>query len=393
MQLVVAQRQRRRGLDQAAVARRDDQDAARERLVGASFLRAEQSLAVPAGFGEAVAELAHPRQQRRHLLEDDERRRARERVADVRVRVDVFRAEVPEPREAVAQEERRAQRQAAAERLADAEDVGDLGARPERADASEPGVDRVDDKERARRVAPRAQRRQESVRRHPRAGAALHGLHDHAGGPRGELARILAERETVHGPREPVAPRLLELRKVGRREREQSGAVVGAVERDDAVPARREPRGAERDLDRVLPRHTELRRPGQRVAQAHGHLGVGEVAERVDDRLRPPRLEDARIAMAERGDAEAAGQVEQLAAVGERDATAFRPRPDHRVIRNRRPTVERAIVPAIAGFSWSRRSEYWYQCSPNGTYTRSVCPSRTSSLARSSRTPSSIWNS
>ena len=32
-----------------------------------------------------------------------------------------------------------------------------------------------------------------------------------------------------------------------------------------------------------------------------------------------------------------------------------------------RPTVARAIVPAMAGFSCKRLSEYWYHCSPNGT--------------------------
>ena len=35
--------------------------------------------------------------------------------------------------------------------------------------------------------------------------------------------------------------------------------------------------------------------------------------------------------------------------------------------RSIRPAVARAIVPAIAGFSCRRRSEYAYHCSPNGT--------------------------
>src|SRR5947209_1354594 len=47
----------------------------------------------------------------------------------------------------------------------------------------------------------------------------------------------------------------------------------------------------------------------------------------------------------------------------------------------------------MAGFSCRRRREYAYHCSPNGTYTRSRCPSATSSRARSSRTPSNIWSS
>ena len=46
------------------------------------------------------------------------------------------------------------------------------------------------------------------------------------------------------------------------------------------------------------------------------------------DRLLAPRLEDAGVPMPEDGHPEAAGQVEQLAAIGERDATAFGLRPD-----------------------------------------------------------------
>ena len=134
--------------------------------------------------------------------------------------------------------------------------------------------------------------------------------------------------------------------------------MIRAVERDDARPPGCEQRRPQRDLDRVLPRHAELRRPRQRLAQAHRHLGVGEIAERVHDLLLPPGLEDAGIAVAERRDAEAARQVEELAPVGERDAAALGPRPDHRApSRRTRPAVAFAIVPAIAGFSCSRRSE------------------------------------
>ena len=162
----------------------------------------------------------------------------------------------------------------------------------------------------------------------------------------------------MHRPRQPRCERRAELLEAGRREREQPGAVVGAVERDDARPPGREQRRPERDLDRVLAGDAELRRPRQRLAQAHRHLRVGEVAERVHDLLLAPRLEDARVAVAERRDAEAAGQVEQLAPVGERDAAALGPRPDHFApSRRTRPTVALAIVPAIAGFSCRRRSE------------------------------------
>src|SRR5204863_1132838 len=64
-------------------------------------------------------------------------------------------------------------------------------------------------------------------------------------------------------------------------------------------------------------------------AQPRGDLGLGQVPERVHDSLRAPGLEDARIAVAERGDAEAAGQIQQLAPVAERDAAALRALPDH----------------------------------------------------------------
>ncbi len=78
-------------------------------------------------------------------------------------------------------------------------------------------------------------------------------------------------------------------------------------------------------------------------------------------------VRDARVAVAECGDAEARGEVEQLAAVGQRDAAALGFAPDHASRPSTRPTAARAIVPAIAGFSCNRRSEYAYHCSPNGT--------------------------
>ena len=80
------------------------------------------------------------------------------------------------------------------------------------------------------------------------------------------------------------------------------------------------------------------------------------------DVLLAPGLEDAWIAMAERRDTEASAQVEQLAAVREGDAAALgvapgRPAPRHDRPKTR-PTVARATVPAIAGFSCRRRNEY-----------------------------------
>ena len=106
--------------------------------------------------------------------------------------------------------------------------------------------------------------------------------------------------------------------------------MVGAVERDDPGLAGREQRGAQRDLDRVLAGDAELRRPAEPLAEPDRHLRLGEVAERVRDRLRRHGGADLRIRVAERGDAEAAGEVEVLAPVRVPDAAALGPRPDHR---------------------------------------------------------------
>ena len=134
--------------------------------------------------------------------------------------------------------------------------------------------------------------------------------------------------------------------------------MVCAVEGDDARTSGGEQSRPQRDLDRVLARHAELGRPRQHLAKAHRRLRVGEVAKRMHDLLLNPRLENARVAVTERRNAEAAGQVEELAPVGERDSAALGPSPDHREPRpSMRPAVARAIVPAMVGFSCSRRSE------------------------------------
>jgi hypothetical protein len=112
-------------------------------------------------------------------------------------------------------------------------------------------------------------------------------------------------------------------------EREQPGAVIRAVERDDAWTAGREQRGAQRDLNGVLAGHAELGRLRQRLAQALRHLCFGEVAERVHDRLLGPRANDARVAVAKRSDAEAGGEVDELAALRVPNARPLRARPDH----------------------------------------------------------------
>ena len=356
-------------IERAVEARRDDEHAALERVVRVALPRARSSPrpCQPARSKRSPV-VAHVVEQLRHLVEHDERRGARERVADVRVRVDVLGPELPELLEAVAVEERGRERQPAAERLADAEHVGDLA---RRATSRRRGrARRRSSRRRAARRPRRSARR--SVSRKPSGGTREPArpctgstITQPASSGSGPGSSPYARRCT--GPGSHGCERLAEALEPGRREREQAGAVVGAVERDDARPAGREQRRAQRDLDRVLAGDAELRRPRQRLAQPHGHLRVGEVAERVHDLLLAPRLEDARVAVTERRDAEAAGQVEQLAPVGERDAAALGARPDHSRRPRTRPTVAFAIVPAIAGFSCSRRSEYSYHCSPNGT--------------------------
>src|SRR5213079_2181253 len=100
--------------------------------------------------------------------------------------------------------------------------------------AAEARVDRVDDQQRAALVAAAPQRLEEAVGRHARAGAALHRLDDHAGGVTGEQAGILTERPAVYGAGQPRREGLAEALEARRREREQPGAVVRAVEGDDA---------------------------------------------------------------------------------------------------------------------------------------------------------------
>jgi hypothetical protein len=173
----------------------------------------------------------------------------------------------------------------------------------------------------------------------------LHRLGDHAARVRGQLPRILPVRAPVDRAGQPRRERLAEPLEARRRQREQPGAVVRAAEGDDPGPPRREQRRPQRDLDRVLAADAELRRPGQPPAQRDRHLRLGEVAERVDDRLLRDRRHDAGIAMAERGDAEAGGEVDVLASLGVPDARALGARPDHRPLRRgcrSRPTVSAA---------------------------------------------------
>src|SRR5437763_3341622 len=131
-------RQRRRRLNERAVdTRGNDEHATLERPAGVAAARAEQTAAVPAGALETLAQLGNVLEQPRHLGEDDERRRARERVARVRVRVRVLSLRGPELGKILAHEERRREREASAERRADAEDVRDDRTGPELAGPAE----------------------------------------------------------------------------------------------------------------------------------------------------------------------------------------------------------------------------------------------------------------
>ncbi len=110
-----------------------------------ALARAEQPAAVPARRLESLARLVHAVEQLRHLLEHHEARGTRKRVTGMRVGVDVLGPQLPDLLEIVAVEERRRERQTAPERLADADDVRDLLARPHLAHPAEPREDRVDD--------------------------------------------------------------------------------------------------------------------------------------------------------------------------------------------------------------------------------------------------------
>src|SRR6266516_7087911 len=163
---------------------------------------------MPARGCEALRELLDARKEPRDLFEHDERPRARERIPAVRMRVDVLEAELPHTFELTPHEQRRRQRQAPTERLADAHDICDVRARPHLTDAPECGEDRVDHEQRTHLVTPLPQDREEVVRRDARTAAALHRLDDHDAGVRRQLARIIAVRAAMYRAREPGIARL-----------------------------------------------------------------------------------------------------------------------------------------------------------------------------------------
>ena len=162
----------------------------------------------------------------------------------MRVGVEILLAEVPHLLEVPTHEQGRRERQPAAQGLADAEHVRDFRAGPQLSEPSEPDEDRIHDEQRAGLVAALAQRGEEVVGRHARAGSALHGLDDHDARIVGQRPGILAVCASMDRPGQPRGERFAEALEPGRREREQSRPVVRAVERDDAGLARREQRGA-----------------------------------------------------------------------------------------------------------------------------------------------------
>src|SRR6266511_6489410 len=100
---------------------RDDEHTATNRVRCVLPLRAQQSRAMPTRCRKALRQLIDTREKLRHFVEDDERCRARERVAAVRMRVDVLLAEVPGLLELGAHEQRRGQRQPTAKSLSHAD--------------------------------------------------------------------------------------------------------------------------------------------------------------------------------------------------------------------------------------------------------------------------------
>jgi REP element-mobilizing transposase RayT len=330
VQLLVRDHEWRRCLDQRAVLPgRNDENAAAPRLLPVTPASAQQTRAPPTVTLESVACRDDPRQEPWNLFQDDERRRARERVAHVRVRVDVFGPEIPQHLELPPNEQRRGERQAAAERLPRAEHVGKLRRAPEDTGPPEPAENLVADQERTGVVAALAEPLEVARRRHTATRPALHRLDDHATSVARPRPGILPVRMPVHGPGKPRREGLTEPLEARRGERQQPGPVVGAVEGHDSGLSRRQKHRPKRDLDCVLTGHAQLRRPRQRTPQGDGHLRVAEIPERVHDGLPRPRLHDPWVPVAQGGDAEAAGEVDVLAALRVDDPAPFGARPDH----------------------------------------------------------------
>ncbi len=223
-----------------------------------------------------------------------------------------------------------ADREAAAQPLGAGEDVRHdalLHVREERAGAAHPALDLVQDQQRAVRGAQPARSLQVLRRARPHAAFALHRLQDHRADVRAVGRELGFERRDVvvgqvdeAGGIGTEAAGVLLLPAGG--DGEQRAPVEGVLRRDDPQLVRAEPvvRVAARELQR------RLVRLGTGIAEEHalGERGVGQplgepqrrfVGEPVRHvpqpaRLLVDRLDHRRMAVAQRGDRDAAAEVD-----------------------------------------------------------------------------------
>ena len=244
--------------------------------------------------------------------------------------------------------------------------------REHRAGASEARLDLVGDQYDAVAVGEAAQFAQERERRGHEAAFTEHGLDDERGNvPRGDarFEKFVERRERAVGIVAAACVRegrlidlgserpevlLVRMHLTGQREREERAAVVAVRERDHGGAARCGPR----DLHRVL-RRFGARREQQRLlrevagcervdALGHGHVALvhsdleARVRERIE--LRANGGDDRRMAVAEVHDADAAREIDELAAIHIPEPRAFRARDEQRM-RGGNPARDRAASP------------------------------------------------
>ena len=236
----------------------------------------------------------------------------------------------------------RANREAVAERLGDGHDIGRnvlpfMG--EQFAGAPHPALHLVIDEQQAELVGDRPQPLEIAVGCRAHAAFALDRLHE-------DRRRLLADRgphlvQIAEGDMVEAfenRPKTFEVSLVsGRGEGREGAPVERAVAADDAVALGVPGCGLifARDLDR------QLARLGAGIAEEHG-VGEGVVDEALGQPLLPrdpeqvrgvPQalgllghgLDDVRMAVAERGHRDAAGEIEKLAAVGGVEIEAFAP--------------------------------------------------------------------
>jgi hypothetical protein len=246
-------------------------------------------------------------------LEHGVGRRAGDRVADVGAAV-VSRLHRLGDR--LAAEERR-DREAAAEALAEGQDVGHHGLVLERehlARASDPGLDLVENQQRAVRVTQLAQPAQVAVGRNVHAAFSLDGLDDEGGGVRVDRAlcgREIAERDH-HLFRQQVAIGVAMLGLADHGERAQRPAVERALGGDELAPTGRAVRELQCAFDRLGARVDEEAARERLGGERAQRLGEIELRQRG---LLADGFDQGRVAVPDRADAPARGEVHVLAAV------------------------------------------------------------------------------